>query len=120
VGTLRPAAARRARLGGDGTVVVAGGVIIGETRGPDRFGGCRNLFFPVSLANAQLFAPESEGFTATGSLSVPRDEHTATVLADGTVLVIGGLKHSIIGSPAPNNCTGAGAVVALSSAELYK
>jgi Galactose oxidase, central domain len=120
VGSLPAAGARTASLRSDGTVVVAGGVVIGETRGPNRFGGCQNLFFPVSVASAELFAPESQGFTATGSLRVPRDEHTATVLADGSVLVVGGLKHTIIGSPAPNNCTGAGAVVALSSAELFK
>jgi galactose oxidase-like protein len=120
VGNLPAAGARTASLRSDGTVVVPGGVVTGETRGPNRFGGCQNLFFPVSVASAELFAPESEGFTATGSLRVPRDEHTATVLADGTVLVVGGLKHSIVGSPAPNNCTGAGAVVALSSAELFK
>jgi Galactose oxidase, central domain len=120
VGNLAAAGARTASLRSDGTVVVAGGVVIGETRGPNRFGGCQNLFFPVSVASAELFAPESEGFTATGSLRVPRDEHTATVLADGSVLVVGGLKHTIVGSPAPNNCTGAGAVVALSSAELFK
>jgi Kelch motif len=120
VGSLPDAGARTASLRSGGTVVVAGGVVIGETRGPNRFGGCQNLFFPVSVASAELFAPESEGFTATGSLRVPRDEHTATVLVDGTVLVVGGLKHTIVGSSAPNNCTGAGAVVALSSAELFK
>ncbi len=120
VGNLPAAGARTASLRSDGTVVVPGGVVIGVTRGPDGFGGCKNLRFPVSLADAQLFAPESEGFTATGSLNVPRDEHTATLLADGSVLVVGGLKHTIIGSSAPNNCTGAGAVAALSSAELFK
>ena len=120
VGNLPAAGARTASLRSDGTVVVVGGVVIGETRGPNRFGGCQNLFFPVSVASAELFSPESEGFTATGSLTVPRDEHTATVLADGTVLVVGGLKHSIVGSPAPNNCTGAGVTQALSTAELFR
>jgi len=117
VGNLVAAGSRAASLRGDSTVVVAGGVVRGTTRGMFQ-GRCDTLFLPVSIANAELFAPESEGFTPTGSLRVPRDGHTATTLADGTVLVVGGLKHFLVGSP--NNCTGAGTATVLSSAELFK
>lgn len=117
VGDLYAASARAASLRGDGTVVVAGGVVTAQTQGQFQ-GRCETLYLPVSVANAELFAPESEGFAATGSLNTPRDGHTATMLADGTVLVVGGLKHFLVGSP--NNCTGAGTTAALSSAELFK
>jgi hypothetical protein len=57
-----------------------------------------------------LFAPESDGFTATGSLGTRRQSHTATVLTDGTVLIVGGTEH--------RGCFTA--PVVLSSAELFK
>lgn len=70
-------------LRNDGTVVAAGGssprLCLGVT--------------PFSVFGAALFAPESNGFTASGSLNTPRDTHTATVLKDGTVLIVGGTQH---------------------------
>jgi hypothetical protein len=106
-----------ASLRNDGTVLVAGDVVSEEARTRFYF-GCRLSRFPVSLANAELFAPESQGFTATGSLNTPRDGHTATVLADGTVLIVGGLQHKLSG--AGFNCSVRGSAIALSSAELFK
>jgi hypothetical protein len=105
-----------ASLRGDGTVVFAGGSTRGQSRGgPPCFVVCPPPT-PASTAFAELFAPESEGFTTTGSLLTPRDGHTATLLADGTVLVTGGAKHSVIcGS---SRCTGS--TLLLSSAELFR
>ena len=105
IGSLLPSMQRRtaytANLRSDGTVLAAGGYDLEGSRG---------LFCPVSGTAAALFAPESDGFTATGSLGTKRDSHTATVLADGTVLIVGGTEHG--------GCfTGA---VVLSSAELFK
>jgi hypothetical protein len=105
-----------ASLRGDGTVVFAGGSTRGQSRhGPPCFVVCPPPT-PESTAFAELFAPESEGFTATGWLRTPRDGHTATVLADGTVLVAGGAKHSVICGT--SRCTGS--TLLLSSAELFK
>ncbi len=56
----------------------------------------------VLLSEAELFDPATGLFTATGSLTTGREAHTATVLATGKVLLVGG--------------AGAGY---LSSAELY-
>jgi WD40 repeat protein len=106
-----------ASLRSDGTVVFAGGsfereyVLCGGYRG-----GCSRLFAPVSTSSAELFAPESEGFTGTGSLVTARDGHTATVLADGsTILVAGGLHHVVAGYPEAR-----ASATPLASAELYK
>jgi hypothetical protein len=87
-----------ATLRNDGTVLVAGG----------------HPF--LSLATAQLFAPESGGFVATGSLISARDGHTATRLADGAVLITGGTSH--LRHCHRGGCFGSDTV--LSSAELYK
>ena len=82
----------------DGTVLVAGG---------------RNR---LSLATAELFAPESEGFVTTGLLITARDGHTATLLPDGSVLITGGTSH--MRTCGRGGCRGADTV--LSSAELFK
>jgi len=56
------------------------------------------------VATAELYDPATRTFTATGSMAVPRREHAATLLADGKVLVAGGVDNNGI---------------FLSSAEIY-
>ena len=108
IGSLSVAAT--ASLRNDGTVLVAGGAGSGTCRTLN--GGY--LHYRISLSDAELFAPESDGFTVTGSLNVPRDTDTATVLLDGSVLVIGGYRH-------PTNCLESYYNrFVLSSAEVFK
>jgi Putative Ig domain/Galactose oxidase, central domain len=98
VGGLSRGFRATATLRSDGTALVAGGLYI------------------VSVATAQLFAPESGGFVSTGSLNTARDGHTATLLVDGTVLIAGGTSHM-------HHCShgGCGGVdTVLSSAELFR
>jgi hypothetical protein len=84
--SMRPSYRHTASLLKDGTVLVAGGYNLIQ------ISSCR---VPSAQNAAALFAPESEGFTApTGTLTVARDAHTATVLEDGTVLVVGGIQQT--------------------------
>ena len=61
--------------------------------------------------SAEIFDPVTETFTLTGSMSVPRSGHTATLLNDGTALIVGG--HDTI------LCNFGPSIPTLRSAELY-
>jgi hypothetical protein len=79
----------------DNRVLVAGG-----------FGGD----YPYGTrASAELYDPSSRSWTSTGSLITSREQHTATLLPDGTVLVAGGIERNYTNNG--NNF--------LASAELY-
>ena len=75
----------------DGTVLIAGG-------GNQGVGG-------TGSATAELYDPNTGAFTQTGSMTVARFRHTATLLGDGRVLIVGGV-------PADSS-------VPTSTAELY-
>jgi len=62
----------------DGKVLIAGG--FGNGSGSQ------------GLASAELYDPTSATFTPTGSMTTGRAEHTATLLANGKVLIAGGMQ----------------------------
>lgn len=96
-----------ASLRNDGTVLVAGGSSEGCSARPN------------SLNAAALFAPENQGFTATGNLRISRDGHTSTTLADGSVLIVGGTHHvSELATYMGWHCVNSAEV--LSAVELFK
>jgi hypothetical protein len=63
----------------DGHVLIAGG-------GPASWTGGD----PTFLAAAELYDPKTGTFATTGPMSTPRESHTATLLSDGRVLIVGG------------------------------
>jgi hypothetical protein len=85
----------------DGRVLAAGGT----ARGTGAASGGQTI---APVATAEIFDPRSGSWRATSSMSTSRFEHTATALADGKVLMVGG--------QGPGE---GGRVTALATAELY-
>ena len=86
----------------DGRVIVIGGLAFAD-----------KTF--SRLASAELYTPETGEWTEVASMSVERTLHTATTLADGRVLVVGGgkldgphLKTAELYDPATDTWTDAG------------
>ena len=79
----------------NGKVLVAGGVADNNEA--------------VALASAELYDPSTGTWSATGAMTTPRSQHTATLLANGKVLVTGGLltdgvtSSAVLYDPDPKN-----------------
>jgi N-acetylneuraminic acid mutarotase len=86
----------------NGKVLVAGGI-------PDNTE-------QVQLASAELYDPGTGKWTATGAMLTPRSKHTATLLANGKVLVAGGFcdSRTTKGCPADEDLNGG-----VANAEVY-
>jgi len=78
-----------------GEVLVVGGTQVQPPGG----GGAPSA--PVSLDSVEIYDPASGKFKNAGNLRVARDSHSATLLANGTVLVAGGYSHGFDGDAQP-------------------
>ena len=85
----KPRSYHTATLLNDGTVLLAGGDPYGLI--VDANGGSGGSP-PFPMDFAEIFDPAAKTFGVTGSLVHAREIHTATLLADGTVLVTGGFN----------------------------
>jgi uncharacterized protein YjdB/N-acetylneuraminic acid mutarotase len=72
----------------NGTVLVAGGY---TQTGKDH--PATDLAY---VGSAEIYNPASHSWAATASMAVVRAEHAATLLPDGTVLVVGGVGSSVV------------------------
>jgi N-acetylneuraminic acid mutarotase len=91
------------RLGHTATVLANGKVLV-TGGGIDDLGP--NLLITSILASAEIYDPVTNTWSPAASMSEPRYQHTATLLADGKVLVAGGFTS--VSSETP-----------LASAEIY-
>jgi len=79
------------RWGATATLLPDGGVLIaGGASGSDIFGSPS-----LALASAELYDPATGVFKLTGWMTTPRELHTATLLPDGRVLLVGGFGATI-------------------------
>jgi hypothetical protein len=69
----------------NGQVLISGGA--------DQFGSDQKRR-TVLQSGANLFDPTTGNSTPTGSMSIPRDGHTLTLLPNGQVLAAGGYTQS--------------------------
>jgi len=81
--------AHTATLLQNGNVLVVGG--FGDTSNCQGVGA-------QAQNTAELYNPGAGSFSATGNMSVPRGGHTATLLADGKVLIAGGGNQGVGGA----------------------
>ncbi len=79
-----PRSRHTATLLASGKVLVAGGFC-----DPNGTRGCAAVEPNGAIAVAELYDPRTGKWTATGSMTTERSLHTATLLADGKVLVAG-------------------------------
>jgi hypothetical protein len=74
----------------NGTVLVAGGYIRSTRELCGQPSGSPSVDCMSPLASAELFDPQTGAWSATQDMVASRAGHTATLLANGTVLVAGG------------------------------
>jgi hypothetical protein len=82
-GTFAQVAAMGAGRGGHTATLLPNGKVLVA-------GGWNNEHEVRWLSSAELYDPTGESFAVTGPMAVARTDHTATLLRNGKVLVVGG------------------------------
>ena len=76
-----------ARVGASATLLQDGRVLVAG-------GGASSSFTTSTFNSAEVYDPKSSTWTPTGAMNVGREYQTATLLNNGTVLVVGGASGS--------------------------
>lgn len=91
-GSFAPTASMsQARVTHTATLLPSGKVLIA---GGGSAGGNYPPFIGDGSATAEVYDPAAGGFTSTGNMTSARTEQTATLLANGKVLIVGGMASA--------------------------
>jgi hypothetical protein len=74
-----------------GQVLIIGGAIVAT----DIFGGIAQ-----ALDSVEIYNPATDKFSSFGTLTVARQNHTATLLNDGRILIAGGVGRPFVSGSA--------------------
>ncbi len=86
-GTFSPTGSMSTRRAAQSATLLADGRVL-------IVGGHKFNFANSAQSSAEIYDPTTGSFSATGSMAVARERHTATLLAAGTVLITGGYTTS--------------------------
>jgi N-acetylneuraminic acid mutarotase len=105
-----------ARWSHTATLLSSGRVLVAA--GLNNFPSQTSFAPPAPLASAEIYDPTSDSWSAAGSLSNARAQHSATMLSSGKVLVAGGMNATGLPiasaeqyDPASNAWSGAGGLI---------
>ena len=91
------------RINGDPEVLVVGTSVVLPPRGTnDPITAFVTAYACAVLVSAELYDPIGGTWSVTGNLGLPREAHSATSLADGRVLVAGGVP-TLFAPPTPSS-----------------
>lgn len=91
----------------NGKVLIIGGINSGRSVNASNI----KIGMPISIADTELYDPETQQFKYSGKMVIPRQQHTAVLLPDGNVLVAGGVSYTVSNNKWSHKL--------LSSAEIY-
>lgn len=92
-----------ATLLNNGKVLIVGGTEYKLTE--SSYKSSQKSYLEVPLASAELYDPTSRGFIATDKMASPKGGHTATLLPNGKVLVIGAPVNAELYDPSTGTWT---------------